>query len=87
MHRIGLERAGYLVRLATDGPSGLEEAIKVPPDLLLVDIRLPGFDGFQLLHQVRERVDTQDLPAVCSLISARTRCLTAAGSFECSLIS
>ena len=64
MYRIGLERAGYLVRLATDGPSGLEAAIKAPPDLLLVDIRLPGFDGFQLLHKLRERVDTQDLPAV-----------------------
>jgi len=64
MYRIGLERAGYLVRLATNGPSGLEEAIKAPPDLLLVDIRLPGFDGFQLLQQLRQRVDTQDLPAV-----------------------
>ena len=64
MYRIGLERAGYLVRLATDGPSGLQEGINAPPDLLLVDIRLPGFDGFQLLHKLRERVDTQDLPAV-----------------------
>ena len=64
MYRIGLERAGYLVRLATDGPSGLQEAINAPPDLLLVDIRLPGFDGFQLLQQLRQRMDTQDVPTV-----------------------
>lgn len=64
MYRIRLEREGYLVRLAADGPSGLQQAIDAVPDLLLLDIRLPGFDGFQLLQELRHREETQNLPTI-----------------------
>lgn len=64
MYRIRLEREGYLVRLAADGPSGLQQAIDALPDLLLLDIRLPGFDGFQLLQELRHREETQNLPTI-----------------------
>lgn len=64
MYRIGLEREGHLVRLAVDGPSGLEQAIEAVPDLLLLDLRLPGFDGFQLLRELRQRKETQNLPTI-----------------------
>lgn len=64
MYRIRLEREGYLVRLAADGPSGLQQAIDAMPDLLLLDIRLPGFDGFQLLQELRHREETQNLPTI-----------------------
>jgi DNA-binding response OmpR family regulator len=64
MYRIRLEREGYLVRLAADGPSGLQQAIDAVPDLLLLDIRLPGFDGFQLLQELRHREETLNLPTI-----------------------
>jgi two-component system, OmpR family, phosphate regulon response regulator PhoB len=64
MYRIRLERDGHRVRLAADGPSGLEEVVQAPPDLLLLDIRLPGFDGFELLRQVRARAETRELPTI-----------------------
>jgi DNA-binding response OmpR family regulator len=53
MYRIKLLAEGYEVRLAADGPSGLAAALAHMPDLLLLDIRLPGFDGFELLSRLR----------------------------------
>jgi len=64
MYRIRLEREGYLVRVAADGPSGLQQAIEAAPDLLLLDLRLPGFDGFQLLQQLRQREQTENVPTI-----------------------
>src|SRR5215471_11054032 len=64
MYRIRLEREGYLVRVAADGPSGLQQAIESVPDLLLLDLRLPGFDGFHLLQELRRREETKDLPTI-----------------------
>lgn len=64
MYRIRLERDGHRVRLAADGPSGLDQAVQAPPDLLLLDIRLPGFDGFDLLRQLRARAETRGLPTI-----------------------
>src|SRR5262249_48011619 len=64
MYRIRLEREGYRVRVAADGPSGLQQAIDAVPDLLLLDLRLPGFDGFQLLHELRQRETTENVPTI-----------------------
>ena len=41
------------VRVATDGPSGLAAALHLSPDVLLLDIRLPGFDGYELPARIR----------------------------------
>ena len=48
------EIAGYAVDLAVDGPQGLQLASANPYDLLILDLMLPGFDGRQLLVQLRE---------------------------------
>ena len=64
MYRIRLQRDGHRVRLAADGPAGLDAVLQSPPDLLLLDIRLPGFDGFELLRQLRARAETRQLPAI-----------------------
>ncbi len=54
---------GYEVRDAADAPSGLERAIEMEPDLVLLDLMMPGpSDGLQLLGQLRERYP--DLPVV-----------------------
>lgn len=52
-----LELDGYEVVLATNGLSGLERLYRDQPDLLVVDIRMPGMDGWELCRRVREMSD------------------------------
>lgn len=52
--RHNLELEGYGVRWARDGPSGLEAARKEPPDLMILDLMMPGLDGFELLATLRK---------------------------------
>lgn len=47
------EREGYLVETANDGPSGVEKARQGRPDLIVLDVMLPGFDGIEVCRQVR----------------------------------
>ena len=49
-----LELEGYDVEWAADGPSGLALAQADPPDLLILDVMLPGMDGFQVLRTLRQ---------------------------------
>jgi two-component system response regulator MtrA len=51
--KYNLEREGYEVRIAEDGPSGLEQARRWRPDLMLLDLMLPGMSGFQVLEGLR----------------------------------
>jgi DNA-binding response OmpR family regulator len=48
-----MQRAGYEVHVARDGPSTVEMAQRLSPDLLLLDIMLPGFDGFEVVEAIR----------------------------------
>ncbi len=48
-----LEREGYVVSAAEDGPSGLELARSERPDVVVLDVMLPGLDGFEVLRQIR----------------------------------
>ena len=47
-----LERAGYETRTAADGPSAVAAATAVRPDLVVLDIMLPGFDGLEVMRRV-----------------------------------
>ncbi|MBN1402688.1 MAG: response regulator transcription factor [Anaerolineae bacterium] len=51
--RAYLEREGYQVETAADGPTGLRAARTLQPDVLVLDIMLPGLDGLDLLAQLR----------------------------------
>ncbi|WP_293792406.1 response regulator transcription factor [uncultured Pantoea sp.] len=53
-----LLREGYAVEIAGDGLSGLERVEKWKPDLILLDIMLPGMNGTEVLAAVRRRADT-----------------------------
>ncbi len=64
MYRIKLLAEGYRVRTATDGPSGLAAALVRPPDVLLLDVRLPGFDGLELLARLREAPGGEAIPVL-----------------------
>ncbi len=50
-----LTRSGYRVLAAHDGESGLAMALREKPDLILLDIMMPGQDGFQVLDLIRKR--------------------------------
>ncbi|MFN2222834.1 MAG: response regulator [Chloroflexota bacterium] len=54
-------RQGAEVLLASDGPSGLQLARRCEPDLVILDILLPGMDGWQVLRLLRQ---TSDVPVV-----------------------
>jgi CheY-like chemotaxis protein len=53
MLRYLLEHAGLEVHEAADGPSGLETILAILPDLALVDVGLPGLDGYEVARRVR----------------------------------
>lgn len=55
----GLSFEGYRVDMAADGQSGLELAHDNPPDLVLLDLMLPGMDGLEVCRRLRE---TSDVP-------------------------
>lgn len=61
-----LDRAGYTTKHATDGQLGLRLLHEHHPDLVLLDIGLPGIDGWQVLERIR---DVSDVPVV--IVSAR----------------
>jgi CheY-like chemotaxis protein len=45
---------GHFVEVAEDGAQGIEKAIENPPGIALIDIGLPGLDGYQVAHRIRE---------------------------------
>ena len=52
-----LELGGYAVTIAPDGTTGLDAALRQPFDLILLDVMLPGIDGFAICKQVRAEKD------------------------------
>jgi two-component system response regulator ResD len=50
-----LERAGYRTRIASDGPRALALSAQSPPDLVVLDIMLPGIDGLEVMRRLREQ--------------------------------
>ena len=50
-----LERAGYETRVAVDGPAALEAVAERRPDLIVLDLMLPGLDGLEVMRRVRDR--------------------------------
>ncbi len=51
--RLQLEMWGHDVSVAHDGPSGLEAVLALRPDIALVDVGLPGMDGYELAQRIR----------------------------------
>ena len=62
--RLMLEGAGHSVCEAEDGRAGLEMALAVPPDLILVDLSMPKLDGWGVLRELRADERTRGVPCV-----------------------
>ena len=59
-----LQDAGYQVTVAHDGRTGLAMTRKQLPDLIVLDVKMPGFDGWQTLEALREHQTTAQVPVV-----------------------
>nr|WP_066506853.1 response regulator [Abyssisolibacter fermentans] len=56
--RFNLEKEGYDVSLAYDGDEAVKKAFMYEPDLMLLDVMLPNKDGFQVLKEIRQKLNT-----------------------------
>jgi DNA-binding response OmpR family regulator len=65
-----LEEQGYRTIIATDGLSGIETAVAGRPDLILLDVVMPGIDGFEVCRRLRALPPFGQTPIV--LLSAST---------------
>jgi CheY-like chemotaxis protein len=54
-----LQLEGHDVAVAFDGPAALSEADKSHPQVVLLDIGMPGMDGYQVVHEMRQREPTK----------------------------
>jgi CheY-like chemotaxis protein len=70
-----LEEEGYRVISVTDGVSALQSAREHHPDLITLDLALPGRDGWAIARDLQEDPSTEDIPIL--VISAYTRDLEA----------
>ena len=79
-----LEHAGYDVGSATTGELGVEAAATEPPDLVLLDLQLPGIDGHETLRRLREEVLPAGVPvvAVTALAMAEDRDRASRAGFD-----
>ncbi|HYK81807.1 MAG TPA: ATPase, T2SS/T4P/T4SS family [Gemmatimonadales bacterium] len=59
-----LERDGYEVAEARDGVQALDQVDRVGPDIIVLDLNLPGLDGYGVLSHLRSRPATADIPVI-----------------------
>lgn len=59
-----LEKEGYDISGAMDGEKGIEAAKKDQPDLILLDLILPGIDGFEVLAKIKSEPDISQVPVI-----------------------
>ncbi|MEG4218219.1 PAS domain-containing protein [Microcoleus sp. Pol14C6] len=59
-----LSKRGYKLRPTRDGKLALNFALSSPPDLILLDIMMPGMDGYQVCEQLKASPKTKDIPVI-----------------------
>ena len=62
--RVNLEAEGMKVIEAADGPTGLEQAREHTPDVVLLDVMMPGLDGWRVAEQLLEDERTNEIPII-----------------------
>ena len=71
--RVNLEAEGMQVLEAADGPSGLEKARAEGPDVVLLDVMMPGLDGWRVAEELLDDPRTQAIPIVFLTARAELR--------------
>ncbi|HNP84744.1 MAG TPA: hybrid sensor histidine kinase/response regulator [Kouleothrix sp.] len=66
-----LESRGYMVQLAADGPDGIAQARETRPTLILVDINIPGLDGYETTTRLRGMNHLQGVPIIAVTADGR----------------
>ncbi len=59
-----LEASGFNVELASDGGEGLQFAVDIQPDLILLDVMMPEMDGFEVCRRLKKSVGTASIPVI-----------------------
>jgi two-component system, OmpR family, alkaline phosphatase synthesis response regulator PhoP len=62
--RVNLEAEGMRVFEAADGPTGLEQARENTPDVVLLDVMMPGLDGWRVAEQLLQDDRTSEIPII-----------------------
>jgi DNA-binding response OmpR family regulator len=71
--RVNLEAEGMEVLEASDGPTGLEKARNEEPDVILLDVMMPGLDGWQVAEELIDSDRTSAIPIVFLTARAEAR--------------
>ena len=71
--RVNLEAEGMEVLEAPDGPAGLEQARNHSPDVILLDVMMPGLDGWRVAEELLDDPTTEDIPIVFLTARAELR--------------
>ena len=64
LYKIKFDLEGYQLKIATTGPKGLKSASSDPPDVILLDIVMPGMDGFEVLRRLKKNPKTKNIPVL-----------------------
>ncbi len=66
-----LEMEDFDVETASSGPEALEKVESVSPDLMVLDVMMPGMDGFEVLEKIRANEETASIPVI--MLTAKDR--------------
>jgi len=72
LYRVNLRHAGFEVLEADDGNRGIEAALEHQPDVVVLDLMMPGADGFEVLRVLRAHPDAEDVPVLVLTADARS---------------
>ncbi|MGF1460924.1 MAG: PAS domain S-box protein [Leptolyngbyaceae cyanobacterium] len=76
-----LQNKGYTVLLASDGQRAIDLVQSEQPDIVLMDVQMPGVDGLEAIRQIRQRAECASLPIIAltalAMAGDRERCLAA----------
>lgn len=75
---IYLKAIGYRVSTAADGASAIAKAEQLVPDLIVLDLELPGVSGFEAARRLRHNATTQDIPLIAATGYSHKRQLSVA---------
>jgi len=74
--QVALEQEGYEVLVAGDGPSCLEALFRHVPDIVLLDVMIPGEDGYSVSRKIHEAAESDRLPRKIPVVLLTARDLS-----------